>query len=595
MDKPRLQSTAKTDAADPHLIARHKVWWPACVTAILMWMAQPPLGFSLLAWIAPVGLLWIIDRPQSPGKSGYFYVWLAGCVYWLAILQGIRLAYWPLYFGWLALSLYLAIYFPVFVGITRHLVQRCRWPLMLAAPLVWTGCELWRSYLLTGYAASTLAHSQFHQPIVIQLADQVGGYGIGLVMMCAAVLAYRLISWKKLAKGPRVWEVAMASGLVGILLGYGAWRLNESQVMAKDARPLLRIALIQENTPSMFDADPGRLVVAWDRYAEMTGKALQAAGHASGKPVDVVVWPESTFTGFSTEHRCGITWMENKIVSRVPEEVAHMDRLSLDHMVSILQDEFSKKVAVLHATIAAASSGNDASAQVSTDAVPPPYLLVGNDTLEFTDEQVGKYNAALLVDPRGQVVNRYNKIHLVMFGEYVPLGSLLKPVADMFGLVCTHGTTAKSFEVKGVKLAPSICFESMLPQVMSWLLRSLKAEGEDPHVLINVTNDSWFRGSSMLDHHLACEVLAAVELRRPFLIAANTGLSAWIDGSGRIVEQTERLQPGFIIAEPIADSRFGLTQVWGDLPAWLAAMVVAVAMVHGWRTNRADKKRQDKK
>ncbi len=371
------------------------------------------------------------------------------------------------------------------------------------------------------------------------------------------------------------------------LFVYGYWRLNESNALARDAKPLLRVALIQENTPSMFDADPGRLVTAWDRYAEMTVKALQHAGHASGQPVDIVAWPESTFTGYSTELHCGITWMENKIVDKVPAEMAanNWDKLSIDDLVTRLQREFRSKVAVLHGAIAAglrtASTGtSNNNAADSPKTIPAPYLLVGNDTVDFTDNEVGKYNAALLVDPDGAVINRYEKIHLVMFGEYVPLGFVLKPIADAFGLVCTHGKSPKVFEVKGVRLAPSICFESMMPQVMSWLLRTLKARGEDPQVLINVTNDSWFRGSSMLDHHLACEVMAAVELRRPFLIAANTGLTAWIDGSGRIVQQTKRLEPGFVIAEPIADSRFGLTQVWGDLPAWCLAMIVLGAIVH---------------
>lgn len=574
------QHRSKPVAPQPRVSLAAKwreVGWPALATALLLWAAQPPLGLSLLAWVAPLGLLWLIDRGPAPRKLGYFCIWLAGCVYWLAILQGIRLAYWPLIFGWLALSLYLAIYFPLFVGVSRHLVQRCRWSLMIAAPVVWTGCELWRSYLLTGYAASSLAHSQYRQPIVIQLADQIGSYGISFIMMCVAVLAYRTILWWRMQQRPHWWEAAVALGLTALLLGYGAWRLSEGERLARNAEPLLRVALIQENTPSMFDANPERLMVAWDRYAEMTAQALEQAGHATGKPVDIIAWPESTFTGYSTRLPGGITWMEDKIVEQVPAEVNHLDRLTVADIVGTLQREFRSKVAVLHTTISNPTS----------QPTSPPFLVVGNDTIDFTDAEVGKYNAVLLIDPSGQVVNRYEKIHLVMFGEYVPLGALLKPIADAFGLVCTHGTTPKAFDVNGVKLAPSICFESMMPQFMSWQLRSLKAAGHDPQVLINVTNDSWFRGSSMLDHHLACEVMAAVELRRPFLIAANTGLTAWIDGSGRIVQQTKRLEPAYIIAEPTADSRFGLSQIWGDLPAWLLALIVAGAIGHKYFTRKA--------
>ena len=605
MDKLRSKTDMVPKSCSTLRAQWRSVGWPALASALLLWAAQPPLGLSLLAWIAPIGLLWVVDRREAPNKRGYFCLWLTGCVFWLAILQGIRLAYWPLIFGWLALGLYLAVYFPLFVFVSRHLVHRCRWPLFAAAPVVWSGFELWRSYMLTGYAASTLAHSQFRQPLVIQLADQVGGYGVGLVMMCVAVVAYRLMvialghrleaydtgydAGRDVKQGGLWMEACVTLGLLVLMLGYGAWRLNESQRLAVDAKPLLRVALIQENTPSMFDADPQRLMEAWDRYAEQTVKALEHAGHAKGQAVDIIAWPESTFTGYSTQFHCGITWMEDKIVDHVPAEMAdrQWDRLSISDMVGSLQREFRSKVAVLHTAIAASTSQSTSqptsqptTSSQSTVSVPPPYLLVGNDTVDFTDERVGKYNAVLLIDPQGQVIDRYEKIHLVMFGEYVPLGFVLKPIADAFGLVCTPGESPNAFEVKGVKLAPSICFESMLPQVMSWLLRSLKAQGDDPQILINVTNDSWFRGSSILDHHLACEVLSAVELRRPFLIAANTGLTAWIDGSGRIVQQTKRMEPGFIIAEPLADSRFGLTQVWGDLPGWSMAIIVAVALAH---------------
>ncbi len=586
MDKHRSKPVAAEGQATERNVWRD-IGWPALASALLLWAAQPPLGWSLLAWIAPCGLLWLVERREAPGKFGYFVIWLAGCVYWLSILHGIRLAYWPLIFGWLALSLYLAVYFPLFVGLSRHLFQRCRWPLMITAPVVWTGWELWRGYMLTGYAASSMAHSQYRHPVVIQLADQIGSYGITFIMMSVAVLAYRLVSTMGRQDRPRLWEVAMPLSLVALLMGYGIWRLRQSEEMAQNAKPLLRVALIQENTPSMFDADPQRLMVAWDHYAEMTVKALEHAGHAAGKPVDVVVWPESTFTGYSSQLQGGISWMENKIVDQVPAEVDHLDRLTISDIVSTVQREFRGKVAVLHTAIANSPSQTGG----GPTPTPHPYLLVGNDAIEFTDEQVGKYNAALLVDPDGAVVNRYEKIHLVMFGEYVPLGFLLKPLGEAFGLVCTHGKSPKAFEVKGVQLAPSICFESMLPQVMAWLLRSLKAEGHDPQVLVNVTNDSWFRGSSMLDHHLACEVMTAVELRRPFLIAANTGLTAWIDGSGRIVQQTKRLEPGFIIAEPIADGRFGMTQVWADLPAWCLGIFVAGGLLHGIRTHYSNRRR----
>ena len=90
------------------------------------------------------------------------------------------------------------------------------------------------------------------------------------------------------------------------------------------------------------------------------------------------------------------------------------------------------------------------------------------------------------------------------------------------------------FDIGGVRMAPNICYESVLSHVIRRQVNALAAEGREPDMLVNLTNDGWFWGSSELDMHLACGVFRAVECRKPLLIAANTGFSAWIDGDGRI-------------------------------------------------------------
>ena len=72
--------------------------WPSLASAVALWAAFAPLNWSWTAWVAPLGWLLLVDRSQSPGRRGYFTLWLCGCVFWLRILQGIRLAVWPLIF-----------------------------------------------------------------------------------------------------------------------------------------------------------------------------------------------------------------------------------------------------------------------------------------------------------------------------------------------------------------------------------------------------------------------------------------------------------------------------------------------------------------
>ena len=132
--------------------------WPAYASAAALWMSFAPVGLSFLGWLAPLGWLHIASRRERLTRRDYFHLWLSGCVFWLAILQGVRLAYWPLYLGWLAISCYLAIYIPLFVALTHSMRSR-RLPLLIAAPVCWVGLEFVRSHLLTGFCSNMLAHT----------------------------------------------------------------------------------------------------------------------------------------------------------------------------------------------------------------------------------------------------------------------------------------------------------------------------------------------------------------------------------------------------------------------------------------------------
>ena len=116
----------------------------------------------------------------------------------------------------------------------------------------------------------------------------------------------------------------------------------------------------------------------------------------------------------------------------------------------------------------------------------------------------------------------------------------------------------------------------------------MRERGEEPDVLVNLTNDGWFWGSSELDMHLACGVFRAVELRKPFLIAANTGFSAWIDSDGRIVKQGQRRATDIIIASVMLDRRRSFYSSYGDLFAGFclaATLLFAVAGI--WPRGRS--------
>lgn len=566
---------------------------PAFLSAILLWMSFPPVGLSVLAWVAPMGWLYVIEDRRELKKRDYFHLWLTGCVFWLATLQGIRLAFWPLYFGWLAISLYLAVYTPLFVGWARGL-RHSGFPLWVAAPVAWVALEFTRSYMLTGYCANMLGHTQALNSVVIQIADQVGVYGISWTMLAVCATVFELgrffldrrksVSSALSTESPPeenavegaaeptaasagrfpAWALGFATISLGTTLGYGIFRLRQADELYRTREPLLSCLLVQENTPTMFDSTQEDLVEAWKRYRTLTVQTLSELQKSKEGKVDLVVWPESTFTA-------GEPWFEPTLPNELPADFAGADRTFVKNRVAAFAENFRIKSRLALGL----SPGEQA-----TDSTP--LLLAGGDTIRITEGGQQHFNSAFLIDEQGEPIERYDKMHLVMFGEYIPLGSLLGWLRAIFPLSAVPGDGPKSFEVAGTQVSPNICFESMMPRVIQSQIATLTSAGESPEVLVNISNDSWFRGSAILDHHLACTILCAVENRRPILTAANTGLSAEVDGCGRVVQVTQRFAAETLLASPKTDGRGGVVQSLGYPLAWISFSLALIFNCIGW-------------
>ena len=149
----------------------------------------------------------------------------------------------------------------------------------------------------------------------------------------------------------------------------------------------------------------------------------------------------------------------------------------------------------------------------------------GQDTLPNSTPTTPR----VLVDRDGKLLGTYDKFHLVMFGEYVPFSKwlpFLKRLSSLTG-AAEAGDGPVALDIGGVFYSPSICYETVIPHVIRRQVATLDADGQRPDVLVNLTNDAWYWGSSELDMHLACGVFRAVETRTPLVIAANGGLSAY--------------------------------------------------------------------
>ena len=208
-----------------------------------------------------------------------------------------------------------------------------------------------------------------------------------------------------------------------------------------------------------------------------------------------------------------------------------------------------------------------------------PAMIVG--ALSAQSNPLKVYNSALLLNSKGQVLRRYYKQHLVVFGEYTPFTGWFPFLKEMtpIGAGFQKGESSVGFPVGDVVAAPNICFESAVCHVVHESVQHLRSLGEDPDFLLNVTDDGWFFGQAVLDHHLACNVIRAVENRRPMIVAANTGLSAFVDVSGKIVRQGPR-QKSEIIREQFALQKMSCPfATLGDWPAIVCTIVLVIAIV----------------
>jgi apolipoprotein N-acyltransferase len=192
------------------------------------------------------------------------------------------------------------------------------------------------------------------------------------------------------------------------------------------------------------------------------------------------------------------------------------------------------------------------------------------------------FNSAILLAPDGRIVGRYDKRHLVPFGEYVPWGGHFPGAGGIFQLIgttFTPGDAARPLPaLDGVPLGLSICYEDAFPH----LARRDAARGA--RLLVNLTNDSWFRRSSEARQHLALSAFRAVETRRPLVRATNTGITAMADADGRITAPAEGAlwQKGLARFQvPVAAERRTLYVRAGDAFAWACVAAAAAALLAG--------------
>jgi apolipoprotein N-acyltransferase len=456
----------------------------ALISGILLVLGFPPFDFFPLAWIALIPLLYTIWEKKT--KASFFlgtltgFVCFTGTTYWIfnsVYFYGDIPAIFSLLIVFV-LCLYLGLYLGVFSMLFTYLSRHSKFPALFIAPVLWVTLEFVRTYALTGFPWSVLGYTQYTFLPVIQIADITGVYGVSFLIVAVNGAIFDVVAYwpNRLARMPLVDRWPMAVGLVALALCLLLSTLyGVWRLKTGDEGSRLRASVIQGNfeQEKKWDINFKREII--DTYKQLTREA-------SSLDPDIIAWPESS----------------------VPFVFGQEESLTKEIV------EFQKTM-------------NN-------------HLLFGSMMVKGVKGSTYELaNSVILMSPEGDVVSVYDKIHLVPYGEYVPLrkifpfiGKLVVAIGDF-----KRGKHFTVMETPTARISSPICYEIIFPGMVRKFVKN------GANLLVTVTNDAWFGRSSAPYQHFSMAVLRAVENRVPVIRAANTGISGFIDARGKIKGKSE--------------------------------------------------------
>ncbi|BDG05909.1 apolipoprotein N-acyltransferase [Anaeromyxobacter oryzae] len=565
---------------------------PLVVPFVSIRQVDPAGRLEVVAWVALVPAFLAL-RAAPRARRAFALGLVAGLAYFFCAIYWVSHAMTA--FGGLSLPfsifaltllvLYMAVHWATAFWISWRVRARLGWPLWAHLPVVWTALELSRNYLASGFPWANLGYTQARTLPVAQLAAAVGPYGIAaLVVLVNAVLAEAVAARREGRALPLRPLAATAALLVAVVAG-GALHLRAARARMA-AAPSVRVGVVQPNV------DQSVKNKARDNRDYILERLVPETIDADRRGADLVVWPEAAYPLY------------------VPPGID---------------------------TFGIAGSG--------MPVLGHAHVLVGASTLEWLRDgdpkrpgarapRVG--NATFLVSPTLDVLGRYQKHHLVPFGEYVPgwvhavlpfVGHLVPSFAPVapgrdlavlsFPLSAAPSPAAAAAAVPAsgapggaaladppaaapagdpVRLAPLICYDAIFPEITGAFARG----APEPEILVNPTNDAWYGYSSGPYQFLAIVRLRAIEAGKAVVRPAYAGVSAVILPTGEVAPGAIEVGPvdPDLAPDPAEPARLLLADVprlrgrtlytsIGDLFAYACAALAAVALAATFRRRPA--------
>jgi len=480
--------------------------------------AFPPESKWFVAWAALVPLFLVLEKRGWKGgfAAGFAagFAFFLGAVYWVVHSMhnygGLPVPVSVVVM--LALVAYMALFWGAF-GALYSLARGLSWSAkVLLVPSFWVALEFVRTHLFTGFPWVLIGYTQSPFPPLIQAADLAGVWVVSFAVVAFnAALTSIACGFFSRGKGGRVpvFPAAFAAALVLSMTAYGLLRMKAVDLEAAGWKTI-KVAVAQGSIDQGVKWDGRYQKETVDIYGKLTAESAKNGAR-------LVVWPETAMP---------FHYDPDEVRGGVVGELAR---------------------------------------ETST------YILTGSPSYTYNPESraVSYFNSAFVIDPSGETAGRYDKFHLVPFGEYLPLRGLLPFEKLTAGIGdFTAGKGPHPIDFGEASAGVLICFESIFPGI------AREQVGNGANLLVTITNDAWFGRTSAPYQHFQMSVFRAVENRSYLVRSANTGISGFIDPVGR-VRKTTGLFERVAIADEVGLRRGQRTfyGVYGDFFAWCASAV----------------------
>ncbi|MFZ3065643.1 MAG: apolipoprotein N-acyltransferase [Nitrospirota bacterium] len=491
----------------------------SAASGILIALSFPKFGLFPLAWIGLAPLLIILKDKYK--KEAFWFGWLAGLVFFLITINWVTITMhsygkvpMPVSYAIMfLLALYLGLYTALFAYLYNMAKEASPVIRLIIGPCIWTALELLRNYFITGFPWALLGYSQYELLEIIQIADITGVYGVSflIVMSNIAIAEIAILIRKRGRKEKGHYKNLIALIAIPVFLFTAIYLYGYIKLTSNknDANnQKIKVGLLQGNI------DQG---VKWDVKfkRETIDIYLNLSKKAKADGAELIIWPETAAPFF------------------FEEEKGYQKMLT----------DFARENNI--------------------------YLLFGSPAVKDNNKLL---NRAYLISPNGEILSRYDKMHLVPFGEYVPLTKLLFFINKMVEGIgdFTSGEEYSVMKTDGGRFGVVICYEIIFPELVRKFVK------KDANFMVTITNDAWFGKSSAPYQHFSMAVFRAIENRVPVVRAANTGISGTIDSLGRIKKATDIFVETYITDEIEISKEHKKTFYtrYGDIFSYICTLLV---------------------